>query len=143
MSSSGSEAPAFVGDQALASFVVLAQFLGVPADPEQIHHDRGQGDQPYAFADLVRIAKKLDLIAKIKKAPLLDLAKLPLPALVRLKDDGCASLLKVDERGDVGDRYMILRAGAERPEIWDEERITSELAVYGEFVELLPKPRLS
>ncbi|MEO0750712.1 MAG: hypothetical protein AAFY25_02830, partial [Pseudomonadota bacterium] len=69
----------------------------------------------------MRIAKKLDLIAKIKSAPLSDIAKLPLPALVWLEDGGCASLLKVDDPGDGGHRYMILPAFSERPEIWDEE----------------------
>lgn len=137
MSSAGNEAPAQLSDQALASFVILAQFLGVPADPEQIHHDRGQGDKPYEFADLVRIAKKLDLIAKQKTALLTDLPKLPLPALIRLADGGCASLLKVDERADGGDRFMILPALSERPEIWDEERLQGELAVNDDRVELL------
>jgi len=137
MSSAGNEAPAQLSDQALASFVILAQFLGVPADPEQIHHDRGQGDKPYEFADLVRIAKKLDLIAKQKTAEVADLPKLPLPALVRLADGGCASLLKVDEQSDGGNRFMILPALSERPEIWDEERLSGELAVNDGRVELL------
>ncbi|MEO0871020.1 MAG: type I secretion system permease/ATPase [Pseudomonadota bacterium] len=137
MTSIGNEAPAQLNDQVLASFVILAQFLGVPADPEQIHHDRGQGDKPYEFADLVRIAKKLDLIAKQKTAVLVDLSKLPLPALVRLADGGCASLLKVDERADSGDRFMILPAFSERPEIWDQARLEGELAVNDGRVELL------
>jgi len=45
-------------------FVLLADFFGVPADPEQIHHDRGKGDKPYGFDDLLRIAKMLGLIAR-------------------------------------------------------------------------------
>jgi subfamily B ATP-binding cassette protein HlyB/CyaB len=72
-------------DPALASFVLLAQFLGVPADAQQIHHDRGQGDRPYTFDDLIRVAKKLGLMARGKQAPLADLPKLPLPALVKLR----------------------------------------------------------
>lgn len=68
-------------DPALASFVLLAQFLGVPADPAQIHHDRGQGDAPYDFDHLVRVAKRLGLIAKRRSAALTDLPKMPLPAL--------------------------------------------------------------
>jgi ATP-binding cassette, subfamily B, bacterial HlyB/CyaB len=33
----------------LACFVLLAKFLGVPADPEQIAHERGKGDDPYSL----------------------------------------------------------------------------------------------
>ena len=57
MSESNTETAASPADAALASFVLLAQFLGVPADPSQIHHDRGQGDKPYDFDDLIRVAK--------------------------------------------------------------------------------------
>lgn len=49
-------------DSALACFILLAKFLGVPADPNQIHHDRGQGDEPYTLEHLSRIAKKLGLV---------------------------------------------------------------------------------
>ena len=60
-SEGNSSAP--IADQALAGFVLLARFLGVPADPRQIAHDRGKGDEPYTLDDLLRIAKKLGLIA--------------------------------------------------------------------------------
>lgn len=46
MRDSPEDASAAAADEALASFVLLAKFLGVPAEPEQIHHDRGQGDKP-------------------------------------------------------------------------------------------------
>ena len=110
-------------DAALASFVLLAQFLGVPAEPAQIHHDRGQGDRPYDFDDLIRVAKKLGLMARRKKAAAHNLAKLPLPALVRLADGGTAILLKVDDTGDTGSRHMVLKPENQRPEIWSEEQV--------------------
>lgn len=91
---------AVAADEALASFVLLAKFLGMPAEPEQIHHDRGQGDKPYDFDDLIRIAKKLGLMARRRLSTFGDLAKLPLPALVALRDGGTAILLKVDESGE-------------------------------------------
>lgn len=126
MSTAGSESDVRVDDQALSSFVLLAQFLGMPAEPEQIHHDRGQGDKPYTFDDLVRIAKKLDLIARRKRSTLSDLAKLPLPALVRLANGGTAVLLKVDESSDTGNRHMVLKPEDQRPEIWDEAQVEAE-----------------
>jgi subfamily B ATP-binding cassette protein HlyB/CyaB len=42
-------------DPALACFVLLARFLGTPADPRQIGHDRGKGEDPYSLEDLSRI----------------------------------------------------------------------------------------
>lgn len=124
-------------DPALASFVLLAQFLGVPADPEQIHPDRGQGDRPYTFDDLIRVAKKLGLMARRKEAPLSDLPKLPLPAMVGLHEDGAAILLKVDDRGDSELRYMVLRSDGERPEIWSEGDIAERLELTSGRAELL------
>ena len=124
-------------DPALASFVLLAQFLGVPAEPAQIHHDRGRGDEPYDFNDLVRIAKKLGLIARRRSAALADLPKLPLPALVALADGGTALLLKVDDSGEVGTRYMVMPPGSERPEIWDEARAAADFAHSGDETDLL------
>lgn len=124
-------------DAALSSFVLLAQFLGHSADPAQIHHDRGQGDQPYTFGDLVRIAKKLDLIARRKGAGLSELPKLPLPALIKLNEGGCAVLLKIDESGDTGVRYMVLKPESERPEVWLEEQVLEEVELDGGKADLL------
>lgn len=87
-------------DPALASFVLLAQFLGVPADAQQIHHGCGQGDRPYTFDDPIRVAKKLGQSARRKEASLAELPRLPLPALVRLNDDDTAILLKIDDSGE-------------------------------------------
>lgn len=124
-------------DLALASFVLLAQFLGVPAEPAQIHHDRGQGDRPYSFDDLIRIAKKLGLIARRKRAAPAEFSKLPLPALVRLRDGGTAILLKVDDSGETGVRHMLLQPDSQRPEIWSEEQIAQGLALAGGDADLL------
>lgn len=124
-------------DEALASFVLLAKFLGVPAEPEQIHHDRGQGDKPYDFDDLIRIAKKLGLIARRRGATLAELVKLPLPALVALRDGGTAILLKVDDSGESGVRYLVLKADQQRPEIWSEEQVHEGFAWREDKADLL------
>jgi ATP-binding cassette, subfamily B, bacterial HlyB/CyaB len=137
MADSHDTMPAAPADAALASFVLLAQFLGVPAEPAQIHHDRGQGDKPYDFDDLVRIAKKLGLMARLKSAALADLAKLPLPALVTLNEGCTAILLKVDDSGDAGVRYMMLMPENQRPEIWSEQQIQTQFALAGGQAELL------
>lgn len=137
MTDSSSHASSASADTALASFVLLAQFLGVPAEPSQIHHDRGKGDDPYDFADLLRVAKKLGLIARQKKSSITDLPKLPLPGLVRLTDGTTVILLKIEESADTGNRFMVLGPNGQRPEIWDEERARKEFAFERGEAELL------
>ena len=136
------EMTAGLADPALASFVLLAQSLGVSADAEQIHHDRGQGDRPYHFDDLIRIAKKLGLIARRKQASLGDLAKLPLPALVRLNRGGTAILLKIDDSGESSLRYKVLPADGQRAEVWSEADVTECLGLAGDQFELLLMTRV-
>lgn len=114
-------------DPALACFVLLAKFLGVPADPNQIHHDRGQGDELYTLEHLSRIAKKLDLIARLKDAKRAELGKIPLPAIVRAKDGGAFILLKIEEES-LAPRYLIQRGDAERPEVLSAEKMDAEFA---------------
>lgn len=137
MNESTKMAPTSPADPALASFVLLAQFLGVPAEPSQIHHDRGQGDAPYSFDDLKRIAKKLGILAKRKNSKIEELAKLPLPGLVRLENGGAAILLKVDANTDTDSRFMVLDTNGQRPEIWDEGRVQSDFALENGKVDLL------
>ncbi|MGB7371158.1 type I secretion system permease/ATPase [Erythrobacter sp.] len=124
-------------DSALSAFVILAQFLGVPAEASQIHHDRGQGDRPYTFDDLVRIAKKLDLIARRKRTPLTELKRLPLPALARLEDGGTAIILKSEENADSDDRYMVLLPDRQRPEVWSDGQLEEELLLESGKADLL------
>ncbi len=103
-------------DPALACFVLLAKFLGLPADPQQIHHDRGKGDEPYTLEHLSRIGKRLGLIARLRDASRHELSKIPLPAILRTSDEGALILLKIEEDID-NPRYLIQRGDAERPEV--------------------------
>lgn len=119
-----------VKDSALACFVLLSKFLDVPADPAQIHHDRGAGDRLYDFGDLVRIAKRLDIIARRKQAVIEELPKVPTPCLMALQDGETAILLKADDQSE-NERYLVQRANGNRPEIWHrselEDRYGGEL----------------
>lgn len=67
-------------DTGLACLVLLLKFLQVPADPEQLKHMGGEGVH-FNAEGLVRLAKSLDVKAKIKKSSVKELAKLPLPAI--------------------------------------------------------------
>ncbi len=125
---------------ALACFVLLAKFLGMPAEPAQIHHDRGKGDEPYSFGDLARIAKKLELIARIKKCPFEELPKMPLPCLMGLKDGNTVLFLKAEENADLP-RYLVQRHDGVRPEIWSGEEMTGRFS--GELLLMTSREKIA
>lgn len=111
----------------LACFVLLAKFLGVSADPEQISHDRGKGEDPYSLEDLNRIARKLGLIARLRNAAVAELRKLPLPALLQTHSGDAVILLRVEDEA-VNPRFLVQRGDAERPEIWPGEDLAERFA---------------
>jgi ATP-binding cassette, subfamily B, bacterial HlyB/CyaB len=106
-------------DTSLACFVLLAKFLGTPADPGQIAHDRGKGEDRYSLEDLSRIAKKLDLIARVRTAKLEEFRKLPLPCLAECRDGQAVILLKIED-DSLNPRYLVQRGDAERPDVWTQ-----------------------
>jgi subfamily B ATP-binding cassette protein HlyB/CyaB len=109
-------------DPALSCFLLLAKFLGVPADAQQIAHDRGKGDQPYSLEDLSRTAKKLGLVSRIRRCDPDELASMPLPALAPLADGDAAILLKVEDASDEP-RILVQHADRERPDIWTAKEL--------------------
>ena len=111
----------------LACFVLLAKFLGTPADPEQIAHERGKGEDPYSLEDLARIAKRLDLIARIKDTKRAEVRKVPLPALAETVGGDAVIILKI-ENESLNPRYLIQRGDAERPEVWTEAQAAEKFA---------------
>ncbi|WP_429598559.1 type I secretion system permease/ATPase [Sphingomonas zeicaulis] len=114
-------------DSALASFVLLAKFLGVPAESEQIIHARGRGEAAWSLPDLARAAKALGLIARIRRADIKVLRKLPLPVIAPLIDGDAAILLKIED-GDGGSRVLVQRGLAERPELWEIAEFSDRFA---------------
>jgi subfamily B ATP-binding cassette protein HlyB/CyaB len=111
----------------LACFILLAKFLGVPADPEQIAHERGKGAQHYSLEDLSRTAKRLGLNARIRKSGLEALRTLPLPAIADLLDGEAIILLKVEDDA-LNPRLLVQRGHAERPEVWTSEQMAERFA---------------
>lgn len=85
------------GDPALACFVLLARFLGVPADPRQIGHERGKGDLPYSLEDLSRIAKQIGLVGRVRRCEADELQRMPLPGIAELTDGDAAVILKIED----------------------------------------------
>jgi subfamily B ATP-binding cassette protein HlyB/CyaB len=126
-------------DGSLACFILLAKFLGVPADASQIVHDRGRGDEPFQLEDLARIAKRIGLSARVRQASVADFAKLPLPALAEAAQGEAVVLLKVDD-ASVSPRYLIQRGDAERPEIWSHVQAVERLT--GRFLLMTSREKL-
>ncbi|HEX9932262.1 MAG TPA: ABC transporter transmembrane domain-containing protein, partial [Allosphingosinicella sp.] len=124
------EGPTARPDAALACFLLLAKFLGVPADAQQIAHDRGKGDEPYSLEDLSRTARKLGLVSRIRRCGADELASMPLPALAPLADGDAAILLKVEDGSDEP-RILVQHGDRERPDIWTaaelRERFTGRI----------------
>jgi subfamily B ATP-binding cassette protein HlyB/CyaB len=104
---------------ALACFVLVARFLGVPAEPDQIAHEGGiTGD--FALEDLARAAKRIGIVAKLRRTGLSEIARRPLPALAEIAGGDAVILLKVEESADAP-RYLVQRGNAERPEVWSAD----------------------
>jgi subfamily B ATP-binding cassette protein HlyB/CyaB len=106
----------------LVAFVLLAKFLGVPADPAQIAHEYGGVGEDYELEDLARIAKRLGVVAKVRDADIAELPRLPLPALVCVQDGRIIILLKTDEQ-EAGARYLVQLPNRSRPEIWSRDEM--------------------
>jgi ATP-binding cassette, subfamily B, bacterial HlyB/CyaB len=115
------------GDPMLACFVLLAKYLRVPADPDQILHERGKGDLPFTLEDLARVSKRLSLMARVRKVATDKIAPLPLPAIAELREGGGIILLKV-EAPEGGGRVLVQRGDAPQPEVWTAEQFAERFA---------------
>jgi subfamily B ATP-binding cassette protein HlyB/CyaB len=117
----------FRADPALACFVLLARFLGLPADPRQIAHERGKGEAPYTLEDLSRIAKQLGLVGRVRRCDADDLHKMPLPAIAELNDGDSAVILKLED-DSAEPRALVQFGDRERPEVWTAQELRDRFA---------------
>ncbi len=78
-------------DSGLSSLCLIARFLGVPADPEELARHYLASSSGASIENLVRIARKLGLKARTVATEWGRLAKTPLPAIV--EDRGGAFLV--------------------------------------------------
>lgn len=106
-------------DAGLYSFVNIARFHNIPADPEQITHALAIGEEGMQEGDILRAAKEFKLKAKASNAGFDTLAKLPLPAIVGLKKEKFAILAKID-----GNKLLILMPDGTPPKVMNKSDFT-------------------
>lgn len=123
----GADSDAVLRDDSLACFVLLAKFFGIPADPQQLLHERGRGERPFTIEELSRSAQKLGLISRIRSASAVEFRKLPLPAMAERKDGTALILLKVEE-DSLDPRYLVQQGASDRPEVWTAEQAAAEFS---------------
>jgi subfamily B ATP-binding cassette protein HlyB/CyaB len=103
-------------DTGLYSFITIARFHKVNADPQQLRHSLAIGAEGMKELDILRAAKELGLKARAVEVSLNRLEKLSLPAIVENSKGEYFILAKVD-----GDRMLVLYAGENSPKILSME----------------------
>ncbi|MCO6411337.1 MAG: type I secretion system permease/ATPase [Thiogranum sp.] len=83
-------------DTGLSCLVLVARFLGVAAEPEQLRRRFARSDAPVESADIVRAAHSLGLKARRISSEWKRLATTPLPALAQYKDGNWVVIAKAD-----------------------------------------------
>lgn len=106
-------------DAGLYSFVNVARFHNIPADPEQITHALAIGKDGMSEGDILRAAKEFKLKAKASNVDFDTLPKLALPAIVGFKKEKFAILAKVD-----GDKLLVLLPDGTPPKVMTKSEFT-------------------
>lgn len=83
-------------DTGLSCLVLVARFLGVAAEPEQLRHQFARAGAPVESADIVRAARRLGLKARRISSEWKRLTNTPLPALAQYKDGNWVVIAKAD-----------------------------------------------
>lgn len=102
-------------DAGLYSFVNIARFHNIPADPEQITHTLAIGKEGMSEADILRAAKEFRLKAKASDVSFDTLSKLPLPAIVGFRKEKFAILAKVEDN-----KILVLLPNGTPPVVMDK-----------------------
>ncbi len=95
-------------DTGLVCTVILAGVHGIPADPRQLQHEFAAAGEPFESREILRLAKLLNLKARVVTSRWDRLSKLTLPAIARHKDGHYFVL------GKVGDDHVLIQAPLEK-----------------------------
>lgn len=111
-------------DTGISCLIMIAAYYGIPADAENIKHNYNLQARFAEEEDLLRIAKALKLKAKCVDIDCAHLAKVTLPAIIRLRNQEFGILLKVSE-----DKFLVAFCDERSPKVLDVEAFQD---VYGE-----------
>jgi ATP-binding cassette, subfamily B, bacterial HlyB/CyaB len=103
-------------DTGLGCLLMLARYFGVPADPQQLHHEFGVSGTPFGDTEILRAAKRLGLKMGKRAATRARLATLRLPAIAQYKDGQYVVLARVD-----GDKTLIHDPRSSQPQVLQEQ----------------------
>ncbi len=106
-------------DTGLLCLVMVAGYHGLAIDPEQLKHTLALGPEGMGTMDILRAAKELGLKAKEAQFDYDRLNRLPMPALVLMKDDKFNVLAKID-----GDRVLVFDPLDGKPRINSKDEFT-------------------
>lgn len=87
-------------DTGLECLMLMARFFRVAAEADQVRHDLGVHDRPFAVDDILRAAKRLDFKARRVRGRANRLNRVHLPAIALL-DDGEFCILAKADKGQV------------------------------------------
>jgi subfamily B ATP-binding cassette protein HlyB/CyaB len=119
-------------DAGMTFLLTIAAFYGIPADENQIRHDMALIGRVIDDSDILRIAKRLKLKAKISSVKPEKAAGLTLPAIIKLNDGRYALLAQASEQ-----KFLVLMAGETAPRGLPLEEMSALWS--GEMILFIPR----
>ena len=108
-------------DPGLYCFMTIAQFHGIPADPDQIVHTLAINPSVgMTEMDMLRIARLMKLKSKAADVRYKQLRKLPMPVVVGMKEERFAVLAQIANDEDGGSKVLVLMPDGTPPQIMSE-----------------------
>lgn len=99
-------------DSGLISFIIIANYHGLAADPSQIRHQLALGDEKVSDFEILKIAKNFKLKAKVIQSNTEKITKLTFPAIAEFNSGEYVVLGKVDQ-----DKVLLISAHKRNPEM--------------------------
>ena len=116
-------------DAGLAALALIANYYRIAADPEQLGHQLALAGRLAGAEDLVRAANILRMKSRIlRRVDTRRIGAIPYPAIIELKDGGCAVLAVASDKGRVRLVDPLARAAREMS-LEEAEALSSGVAV--------------
>lgn len=108
-------------DPGLYCFMTIAQFHGIPANPDQIIHTLAINPSVgMTEMDMLRIARLMKLKSKAADVKYKQLKKLPVPVVVGMKGERFAVLAQIANDEDGSSKVLVLMPDGTPPQIMSE-----------------------